>query len=81
MKPKEVQEDLAVQEFDNILVISMGDYCCLKDKKLNYTLPITFSNSEKSVVNTLAKEIDYLVKEHERKVRWAKEFDDSEWWD
>ena len=76
-----MQEDLEAQEFDNILVIGMGDCCYLKDKTLNYTLPLTFSNSEKSVANALAKEINYLVKEHERKAIWSKEFDESEWWD
>lgn len=59
--------DLAVLVND-IKLIQNDTICYLRDEKLNYTLPITFSASETQLVKALTKEINYLIQEHCRRL-------------
>ena len=59
--------DLAVLVND-IKLIQNDTICYLRDEKLNYTLPITFSASETQLVKALTKEINYLIQEHSRRL-------------
>ena len=59
--------DLAVLVND-IKLIQNDTICYLRDEKLNYTLPITFSASETQLVEALTKEINYLIQEHSRRL-------------
>lgn len=58
--------DLAVLVND-VKLIQNDTICYLRDEKLNYTLPITFSVSETQLAKALAKEINYLIQEHCRR--------------
>lgn len=59
--------DLAVLVND-IKLIQNDTICYLRDEKLNYTLPITFSATETQLVKALTKEINYLIQEHCRRL-------------
>lgn len=59
--------DLAVLVND-VKFIQNDTICYLRDEKLNYTLPITFSASETQLVKALSKEINYLIQEHCRRL-------------
>lgn len=59
--------DLAVLVND-IKLIQNDTIFYLRDEKLNYTLPITFSASETQLVKALTKEINYLIQEHCRRL-------------
>ena len=59
--------DLAVLVND-IKLIQNDTICYLRDEKLNYILPITFSASEAQLVKALTKEINYLIQEHCRRL-------------
>ena len=59
--------DLAVLVND-VKLIQNDTICYLRDEKLNYTLPITFSASETQLVEVLTKEINYLIQEHSRRL-------------
>lgn len=59
--------DLAVLVND-VKPIQNDTICYLRDEKLNYTLPITFSASETQLVKALTKEINYLIQEHCRRL-------------
>ena len=60
--------DLAVLVND-VKLIQNGDICYLRDEKLNYTLPITFSASETQLAKALTKEINYLIQERCRRFK------------
>ena len=63
-KPKEVREDLEVQENKPVEVIIQDDVCFLKDKEINYTLPLTFGIGELPMVEILKDEINLLILKH-----------------
>ena len=61
MKQKEVQEDLEAQESNPVKLVIREDICYLRDEELDYTIPLTFSTREMSMLKTLCNEINLLI--------------------
>ena len=49
---------------NSVVCVEKNGICYLKDEALDYSLPLTFSSSEKPMVKMLANEINYLIKQH-----------------
>lgn len=49
---------------NSVVCVEKNGICYLKDEALDYNLPLAFSLSEKPMVEMLANEINYLIKQH-----------------
>jgi len=49
---------------NSVVCVEKNDICYLRDEAIDYNLPLSFSLSEKPMVEMLAREINYLIKEH-----------------